>query len=80
MGVSEPGMNTTVSAGTAGDHSQKHQKKNASSQCTTFPSSGVPTARMKRIKREQGELWNTVPASQNPPAQMPDIPNAAFLI
>lgn len=73
--VSEPGTNAIASPETGGNCTPKHQKKNASSQCATFPSSRIPTARMKRIECEQGRLWNRVPASQNPPAQTLNIPH-----
>ena len=55
--VSEPGTNTIGSPETGGSCAQKHQKKNASSQCTVFLSSRMPTARMKRTVWEQGRLW-----------------------
>lgn len=80
--ASEPGTNAIASPETGGNCTPKHQKKNASSQCATFPSSRIPTARMKGRECEQGRLWNPVPASQNPvpasqnpPAQTLNIPH-----
>lgn len=72
--VSEPGTNAIGSPETGRNWAPKHQKKNANSWHTMFPSSRIPTARMKRIEREQGRLWNPAPASWNPPAHTLNIP------
>lgn len=55
--VSEPGTNAIGSSETGRNCTPKHQKKNANSRRTMFPSSRIPNARMKRIEREQGRLW-----------------------
>ena len=54
--VSEPGTNAIGSSETGRNCTPKHQKKNANSRRTMFPSSRIPNARMKRIEREQGRL------------------------